>query len=371
MPGRHFRFFPERETVIHRCILSLGLALPVSAFAAGWQVDLTSSRHADALPLHKLDIDDVAGQFQPRSGRNIAYMHDELRLSTQRGANTWSLLARQDATLVSTADALDIARTLEAVGTPTASQQWNVHAKYQSYTGGGAAWSRTFEIAQGWQALFGLQALVLGQYREFQLDGPAAYDAALNQWAFDLRYRRIDSRLEFPFQQDFAARGFALLTDGALRWRGEDWSAAVSWRNAGWMRWRGLPQQDAVLSTNTQAIDADGFVIYKPLIEGRYTQETVNRTIPGIANARVGWRLSPDTEFAVSADYVDGFGVLPRVAARQRVGEAHVGAAYDTHERRLGMALDWAGWRLGFGIDRLGDEAHSREFRVGYVWGDL
>ena len=143
----------------------------------------------------------------------------------------------------------------------------------------------------------------------------------------------------------------------------------MSWRDAGWARWRGVPQQHLTLSSSTRTTDADGYVEYKPLLRGGYQQDTLHRTLSGIVTGRLGWAVVPGTELAVAGDHIPDFGWLPEVGVRQRIAGGLVSLGYAVHERRLGVALDWLGWRLAFGTDRLGDEARSREFRVGYVWG--
>lgn len=349
-------------------LLSTLLAASAAAQPTGWRVDVSSSRHADAVPLNQLDADDVATQFRPRSGRNLAYVRDELRVSRDDGAQTWSLLARQNATLVASADGLDLAHAVETSGTPAASRRWDVRARYRGFAGAGAAWQREFTLAPGWQAHAGVQGLLLSQWREFELDGPASFDAALQQWSFDLRYRRADSRLEFPFQRDFAARGQALLTHGGLRWSGPSLSASVSWRDAGWLRWRGLPHQDAVLSSNTQAVDADGYVVYKPLVQGQFSQPDARRTLAGIVNLQLAWAQSAATEWAAGFDRVAGFGVLPQLKLRHRVGDLALSARFDVHERRLGLGAAWGGWQVGLGTDRLDGQARSRDLLLAYRW---
>lgn len=349
-------------------VLAVACGSPVAAQSAGWQLDATSSRHADALPLNRLDADDVASEFRPRSGRNVAYVRDELRVSRSDGAHTWSLLARQNATLVASADALDMAHALETAGTPATSRRWNVHARYRGFAGAGMAWQRQFDVAAGWQAHVGVQGLLLSQWREFEMEGPASFDAALQQWSFDLRYRRADSRLEFPFQREFAARGQALLTNGGVRWASPSWSAAVSWRDAGWLRWRGLPHQDAVLSSNTQAVDADGYVVYKPLVQGQFSQPDARRTLTGVVNVQLAWAQDAATEWAAGFDRLAGFGLLPQLKVRHRVGDVTLSARYDVHERRVGLGGAWGGWQVALGTDRLDGDARSREFLVAYRW---
>lgn len=354
-----------------RALLLLCLAAPAWTVAAEWQVDATSSRHADALPLNRLDAEDVAGEFRPRSGRNLAYVRDELRVSRREGASTWSLLARQNATLVASEQGLALAHAVESEGTPSASRRWNVSAHYLGFAGAGAAWQRQFVIAEGWQGHFGLQGLLLSQWREHRLEGPAAYDAALQRWQFDLRYHRADSRLDFPFQDSFAARGQALLTEGGVAWAEGAWSAGLSWRDAGWLRWRGLPQQDAVLSTDTQAVDADGFVEYKPLVQGRFSQSTLRRTVAGVVRVEAAWAMNAATRWTLAGERVAGFGWLPQLGVKHRWGDVALVARFDVHERRLGVAGAWQGWQLAWGTDRLGGEARSREFRLGYYWSGI
>lgn len=379
MPDRPFRWMmpvrfpfsglraPTPIAAFATCAAFAAALVPLGASAA-WQVEATSSRHADPTPLHRLDIDDVAGQFDPRPGRNLAYMDEQLRVSYQGGRDTWSLVARSAGKLVGTRDAFDMARSLETSGTPDRDQRWDVKATYRSFAGGGVAWQRDLVLSDRLQGWFGLEALALTQFREFELDGAAAYDAARREWQFGLQYRRNDSRLDLPFQDPYDGTGQALLTRGGLRWAGDGWTGAVAWRDAGRARWRGVPQQALQLSSSTRTYDGDGHVEYKPLLRGGYHQDTLHRSLPGIGTVRVGVLPRAGMEVGAGGDYLPGFGWLPQLDVRQRIDGGVVSVGYAVHERRLGLALDWRGWRLAFGADRFGDEARSRAFRIGYAW---
>ena len=43
----------------------------------------------------------------------------------------------------------------------------------------------------------------------------------------------------------------------------------------------------------------------------------------------------------------------------------------DVRQRTYGVAGAWQGWQLAWGTDRLGGEARSREFRLGYHWSGI
>ena len=130
----------------------------------------------------------------------------------------------------------------------------------------------------------------------------------------------------------------------------------------------GLPQQDAVLSTDTRTVDADGFVVYKPLVQGRFSQTNLRRTVAGIVRVEGQFVMNAATSGTLAAERVAGFGWLPQLGVRHRWGELDLAARLDVHERRLGLASAWRGWQLAWGTDRFGGEARSREFRLAYRW---
>lgn len=340
-----------------------------AAPARAWALSLRSVHHGEAVPLEAIGDDDkVLAQLDPRSGRNIAYVDDEARLSLATGAWTWSLLARSSALLVTDEATLDLIRQVSRDVTPTTDRRWSAQVRYESFQGAGVEAGYRFEPAAQWQAGVAAQVLKLRHWRRRTLDGQVQFEAASSTYAFDLRSTQADDRLSFPFEGPKDDGGIGLLLAADAAWRGERWAASLSLRDLGWLRWDRLPQQYATLSTQTRSYDADGFVIYKPLVEGRNTQRDYTHRLPGWWTARVSWRAQQAGEFELSSDWVQDFGLLPAIAWRQRFAELDLGLQWRFHERRAGVALGWRGWQLRAGVDRFGSRQRSRELAVGGSW---
>lgn len=329
-----------------------------------WEFTLRTDRHSDPLALGQWG-DARVRDVEPRAGRNLAYVDDEVRLSRRRDAWTWSLLARNRAMLVAGHDALAFAAQADRPVDAAVAGRWAVDARFRSFTGAGAQVARRFDLG-GWQAELGTQALLLRHWRERRLAGVASFDATSGGYAADLRSVRLDDRLSFPFQSRFAASGAALMFNAELRREDRQWRLALSARDLGWLHWRGVPLQDARLATSITEIDADGFIIYRPLVEGRYSQQGATRRAPATLAAQAEWRAAAEGWLQVGLDVVSGFGALPRLGWQQRVGELEAGATWRWHEQRLTLRAHWQGWALSWGRDRPGSGAHSQELSLAY-----
>ena len=347
------------------------VALATGAAAAdtpgAWQLSLRADHHSDGLPLADLSADDPLQRLAPRAGRNIAYADDELRASRRAGASTWSLVARQQATLATNDDTLRL--LLQASGrAPTAvDQRWNATLRYRQFAGVGVEFGHRFAPAEAWQATLAVQGLQLRHWRERRIAGPVDYTAATGTYRFNLASHEADDRIVAPFQQPFARRGAGLLLHGELAWDAQPWRISLGVRDLGWLHWRGLPQQDLVLATDTRAVDADGYVIYAPLVQGRDSQGGHTRRLGGWWTARAAWSFDTTRRLELSAETLSGFGVLPALAWQQDVGEAALSLGWRVHEQRLTVGLGWRGLALRLGADRLGPEAQSRDIGLSYT----
>jgi hypothetical protein len=357
----------------HRLAALVCLSMLLAPAVAGddapgaWRLSVRSDHHSDAVALR--DLNDDAGQhLAPRGERSLAWVDDELRASRDAGAWTWSLLARSRATLVASRGALDLVSQVEGVHPADANRHWETDARMRGFSGAGIELSRHFRPASGWRARVDAQVLVLRHWRERHIAGTVDYEAASATYAVDLQSSQLDDRLDFPFRSRFASRGSALLLGGELAWQSGPWSSSITLRDLGWLRWRGVPQRNATLATATQSYDADGFVIYKPLIQGNNSQAGGTRRAPASATTQLAWQAGPDTQALLAADWLPGFGALPRIAWQQRFGDWQTAVEWRFHERRLGVALQWRGLQLRVGADRLDGAARSRELMLAYTW---
>lgn len=345
------------------------LAAPCAHASDAWSVQARSVRHSDALPLDAIDRE-AWPEAAPRAGRNLTYLDDELRLAWRPGGASFALLARQYATLVASADSLRLVAQVTGRQQPPADQDFAVDAQLNGFAGAGLALGWASAAAPGWRWQVEAQGLALGRSVERRIDGPVRYRAADARYGFDLLSTEVDNRLEFPFQQSFARRGQGLLLAAGAAWHGEDGWVCAELRDGGWLHWQGMPQQQATLSTATLSVDADGFLVYLPLVQGQNSQNDRTQWLPWRASLAAGMRIGGGHELGLRVETLPGFGALPVLSWQFQGGAAQspaFGADWRLHERRLDLRASWRGLQLEVGADRLGAGAHSRKLAIGYT----
>ena len=119
-------------------LLAAAAAAHAQPAAPGWRLSLASDRHVDALALGRLGDDEAARALDPRAGRNLGYLFDELRLERRGSDGTRVvLLARQRAIAIASAGALELARQVETGGTPGHDRDWRVDLDHLGFAGAG------------------------------------------------------------------------------------------------------------------------------------------------------------------------------------------------------------------------------------------
>ena len=353
-------------------LLAAAALAPATAAAAGapddgWRLKLHSQQHSDATALN-LGRDPQAGDLAPRPGRNLAYIDDEVRVERQLGSWNFGLLARSRATLVASADTLALYQQVDGGAPISADRRWAVEARFRGFSGGGLVVGREHGLGAGWSAHWQVQALVLQRWRERRISGTVGASLASGEYDFALTSAQRDDRLRFPFQSTYPSRGAALLGDLSLAWQGQRWQFEATVKDAGWQHWRALPRQDAVLDSRTAAFDADGFLIYRPLIQGQNAQPTATQAAAAWGRLAAGWQpaATPGVTWEAGGDVLPGFGLLPWLGLRAGVGASQLALQWRTHERRLTLHWQWQGLTLTAGADRLGAGSRSRE--LGLAW---
>lgn len=349
-----------------------------------WQLQLSSDRHSDALPLAGWGDDDW-GRLRPRSGTNLAYVDEQLRLQRRSGRWTLGLVARSHATLVAGEQALALAAQLAQGRQPAGgqpAQQWQVDMRLRGFAGAGASlaldspadagWARTLAAATGgqWQASVAAELLALGRWRLRRIDGTASHNGSSGSsgggYAFALRSDEHDDDLSVPFQQAFARRGAGLLLGGALQWQGGGWTARAALHDGGWLHWRGLPRQQLALDTSTVGFDADGFLQYRPLVTGQNSQRGFTQVQPWTGTLALAYDVDERRQVGITLRQLPGGPLLPALHWRQRSGGLQWGLGWQVHQRRASIDIAWHGLALQAGADRLGAGAHSRSFLLAW-----
>jgi hypothetical protein len=223
--------------------------------------------------------------------------------------------------------------------------------------------------AAGWHWQAGAQALRLQRLIWRRIDGQVSFDAASAGYSFDLASDRGDNRLKLPFERTYAASGMAWLLDAQLMHCDAERCIGAGVRDLGRLRWAGLPREQASLSTQTQSVDADGYLIYKPLVQGLNSQADASRAAPASVNLDARWPLAAGWNAALRAEWLTAYGWLPSARVQWQGAEGPVWAAsWQVHERRLGVQASGARWLLRLAADRFGSGAHSRELRLVLNW---
>lgn len=332
-----------------------------------WLVSAASDRHNDALPLSRMGQHDDQRHLSPRHGRNLAYIDDEVRVQRQGQAWGLALLARSQASLVASEETLELAQRVASGQTPSVDSHWQASARLRGFTGAGLELSHRQGLASGLTLSLSAQLLALGRWRERDIHGTVDFQALPKTYGFDLASAETNDRLLFPYQQDFSHRGAGLLTSVALHWQGEPWRLDAELRDGGWLRWRGIPRQDNSLVANRQSVDADGFVVYGPLLQGQNSQPNLTRRQPWRVHLAGSLAISPNQRLHASVEHWPDFGPLPEFGWAGKLGAVDLGLDWRLHERRLTARLAWQGLTLRVGADRWDRNARSQALSLAYT----
>lgn len=366
---------PTRATARRALLPLLSLGLSWTCAQAGttaadgepaWQFLARTDHHSDVLTLDEVD-DEAYERGRARGRQNLVYVEDEVRLGRAFGDWRLALVARSSATLVINRDAVEAVSQV-AGRSAEGDRRWQASARLRGFNGAGVELGQSLPLGTQWRLGWSAQALALGRLHDRHISGPVSYDAARDSFDFDLRMRTAYDGLDEPFQKRFASRGAGLLLGAELGWQGEGVSVALSARDLGWLRWKGLPQQEAELSNNVTGRDADGFLLYKGQIRGHTSQSTYTTRWRARWALRGTWQARPDTVLSASLQTIPGFDrVLPAVGLWQRwPGGVVTGLGWRLHERRALLSVGWKGWQLEAGADTLGTSQHSRVIGLSY-----
>jgi hypothetical protein len=180
-----------------------------------------------------------------------------------------------------------------------------------------------------------------------------------------LHGEKAGGNLTFPFMRSYSRNGFGLLFGAETQWDVQPLQFRAAVRDLGWLYWSDLPRQRSNLTTQTRALDENGFVIYKPALQGQNTQEPyLTRAIPRVSGEAI-WRLESGSAFKASVDAIPSFGLLPMVAWRSRFAGAEVELGWRFHERRAELAVDTGPLNLRVGWDGVG-KSRSRLLSIAY-----
>ena len=338
----------------------------ISSMATAQQIapvlTVSTERFSDPLPLKALLNNDLS-RAAPRGDHNLIYLRDEARLGARWSHGVLTALVRQSATLVANEGAVSVIQDVSTPGAPAQSYDRPVKLRMSGFVGAGLAFDKAGVLSNGrWTWQSGVQVLSLRRFIARDLAGRAAFDEASGSYTLEAQSGHADDRLRFPFQRPFDSTGWGLLFSGGLNWQASDQARlSLSVEDLGRLQWSGLPQDDMSVSTNTSQVDQDGYLVYRPLVSGRYSQERYTTKSVATWRAGIEWRWAPAWHAVVNVRRVDGFArLLPYTGAQWASGAWRASAGWLWHERAFSLGGSYGAWQLALAADRLDASAHAR-----------
>ena len=331
-----------------------------------WRVELHSERYSDPLPLRHLGQADWAEHVQARSGRNLVQVNQSLALrrvdATSR--HQWSLLARQLGRIVM--DETTAVRIGQIANGTESTQDWHWRPQltYQGFAGYGLGWAYLTPQQEGVYFDVGSQLLTVTRLSARNFSGTVDFNASSQRYAFNVQSSRGDSRLAFPFQKPYAETGLALLLNGRVGWRSALWSFNVGVRDAGWLQWQGLPQQDLNYNTQNKVRDANGYILYRPLVQGQNSQNAARWRAPWTGELQAAVNIAPQTSLSLPWEYVPALGWLPAMRWQDQAGALQWSATWRQHQKDVLTQWHWGPWSLTWAAGRI---RHSQDLGLSYA----
>lgn len=361
--------------------LLVGVASPAHGETSGHvALQLRLDHHDDAVPLSAHgDDDEVLRRLDPRPGRNQAWIDDELRLS--RGSGHWSVgvLARSRLDVKVDAETLDLVRHVDRDdAVPASGRRWRVDAQASGFAGRGLVigWATGDLPACDCSAWGELQGLQLTRWVERRWSGEVSRNGTDGRYALSMQSWRLDDLQVELFLPPPAGQGQALLLAVGFRWAMTPaWRLTGSAHDLGRLRWRGIAEEQASVSTDAELRDADGLITLAPLMQGSVRARTSTARAPAWVRLRLDVRVTASGTGSLATGWGAAAQGWPQIAWREALSP-DVELAVRAHSpdwpvRRWGLELRTgtaacSGWSLGVAADRLSGQRRSAGLTLGW-----
>lgn len=334
-----------------------------SSSGLGLHLCVNTDRFSDPLTLQQL-VRNELGKAVPRGTNNLIYVRDEARLSVVSSGAVWSVLARQSATLIADEGAVNLISDVSTPGSPSESYRHDVHLRFKGFAGYGLSIeSGQFKLGKAGSMRLGVQGLSVKRLINRDLNGFASYDALRRSYGLYAESEYANDRLHYPYQAPFGGAGFGLLLNAQLRWQFTPATdAELTVEDLGLLRWARLPQETLTISSETSRLDGDGYLVYRPLAQGRNHQDGLTTTVSSTWTLAV--RHTLNSQFAVDARLrrMTGFSDwLPYAGIQYKFGDGWLlRSGWQFHERSLNLSAAVGAWSLRIAGDRMDGHAHAR-----------
>jgi len=364
---------------LRTCIFSLLGMVVSSGFAqsleepnpderkVSWQFHLHAERFSDPLAIKYFGAPDWAKHVHARNGRNAVMVEHTLGVtrSVAGSPHQWSILARQVGRLSMNEDSAR--RIAQIAGVRDEEKEWQAQADvdYKAFSGAGIGWK--FAAPDDLNGFFlegGVQALLLKSLTARQIQGVVDFNSVNQRYSFNLESFHSGSNLDFPFQKPYSGSGYGLLFEGGVGWRSANWQFKANLRDVGLLHWSEIPHQALNLNTDNQTKDANGLIVYKPLVNGQNSQSSVRWQAPWTGGVDLMYKLPNQQRISLPWQYVPKIGWLPALRWQDQTRTLKWALTGRAYQRDLVTQLQWQNWQLAFS---LGQISRSQIFSLAYV----
>ncbi len=277
------------------------------ASSTNWQLDISASDEAVGLGLPVLALDRPDWpDFRsgaPATARARRSIRAELGATHPNG---WRLsaLARAEAQLEASADAVTLAALNARNANPVTPGAYAPVALSQSWRGTGVAvrtpWLQ-LESTQAWQWRADLALLQLQDLRIGQLAGQVGYRGG-NTYDFAVQADRSDPTISGPYLPASGPSGLGASLSLAV-----EGQPAPGWRVqlraddlSSWLSWADLANDKSTLDSNVVSRAPDGSLDYAPLLVGQLSRAQASARIGAHWQANLAWSVFDDAAGATA-----------------------------------------------------------------------
>ena len=334
-----------------------------------WRLQLRSDLYSDGLALRYFGQGDWSDRVRPRAGKNLVQVDQSLSLSVGSGEQGqqlgWS--RRQLGRLVLSEDSVRRMSQIDRGEHASESWTWRPDLSLAGFSGEGLDWTYRSQPGMGWSWEGGAQWLRLSRLYGRELTGDVSYDAFDQSYGFHALSTQVGSNLKLPFQKPVETSGQAWLLRGHIHWRNESLAVSAGVRDWGQLRWVGVPQQVLRLNSSTSERDENGFVVYKPSIQGQNSQPVIRWRAPYTLDVTASWLLGPAGRLSLQGDRVPQFGWLPSLRWSRSMGPLDGSLQWRMHQRDLVAMAQWQGLSVALASQNFRRDARSQVWSLAYL----
>lgn len=344
-----------------------------------WTLSATASEESigQGLPVLALDRDDWPRYLSRQSSQPRAWRSLQAELSaTHRSGWRFGTLARAEAWLQASPDAVTVAALDATKFRPETARNYDLNASGQSWQGQGirvgTPWL-TFDSADQWRWQADAQLLRLQKFRTVDVSGKLSYQSS-DVYDFNVHSQRSNPNITDPYLSASGRSGLGSSLSVAvqgkpaaglqIQLRADDLLSRLDWPE--------LATDAAVLNSQVTHRASDGSLDYAPLIKGQKTLMHITRRIGVHWQAKVNWS-------AFKAENQPG-AITLQLDRRAGLNQAWFGwDSGDTGHNRLrwnlaiepvrrvaSLGLGWHGWQALLATDGKGTNSEFRYFRLGW-----